>query len=499
MKKNCSIDLLIKNEISYLPLLLENVSLVAKFSKFGDEQVKELKLATEEAFLSIMENALHKESDSINITLNQLDFGIEIILREKGIPYDLEAQDIYSPELFKKTLSLSGIGIFIIKNIVDKASFYNLGRDGREIRLQKYTNSLNINNESENLLEKNVKKKHPDISNVEFKIREMKDTDALDISRCAYYSYGYSYLYDHIYYPERIIKLHENNQFISYVAVLDGVKENRVMGHAALIKKKDYTELGVAFVSPEYRGVGCLKLLTEKLLDRARNESMESIFIFSVTSHEFSQKACSKFNFRDCALKLGCIPMLKFNEIDDGNKNRESLILSMLNIGIESVGNAYVSERYKAIVKKIYNQFGIEIKFDGSSLKIEDNQQESHIRVETEKNDISNIYIKKYGKNIIKRIEKLLIKLTRAKVKSIYVHVNIFVDGASYLMDGLNDVGFVFSGIMPKNSNEHYMILQFVDTDLIDLNNLKINSEVGREIYHLILEDYKVFDNDIDI
>jgi len=77
-----------------------------------------------------------------------------------------------------------------------------------------------------------------------------KKSRRIEISQCAYRTYGYTYIMENIYYPERLIEMSKSAELISAVAVSD--KNDEVMGHCALEcfgRKKDIPELGMAFTN----------------------------------------------------------------------------------------------------------------------------------------------------------------------------------------------------------------------------------------------------------
>ncbi len=67
---------------------------------------------------------------------------------------------------------------------------------------------------------------------IDFEVRRMMLEEAIEVSRCAYKSHGFSFLDDHIYYPERLVEMNRKLEMISAVAV---TSENDLMGHAALV------------------------------------------------------------------------------------------------------------------------------------------------------------------------------------------------------------------------------------------------------------------------
>jgi serine/threonine-protein kinase RsbW len=59
----------------------------------------------------------------------------------------------------------------------------------------------------------------------------MRDSEASEVSKSVYKTYGYSYPFEYVYYPEKIIALNEGGKIHSAVALAD---ESEIAGHCAL-------------------------------------------------------------------------------------------------------------------------------------------------------------------------------------------------------------------------------------------------------------------------
>ena len=58
----------------------------------------------------------------------------------------------------------------------------------------------------------------PPAPDQKYLIRLFRPEDGIHVSRCAFRTYGYNYSREEIYYPERLIRLHETGAAISVVA-----------------------------------------------------------------------------------------------------------------------------------------------------------------------------------------------------------------------------------------------------------------------------------------
>ena len=98
----------------------------------------------------------------------------------------------------------------------------------------------------------------------------MKPSEAIEVSKCIYRAYGYSYGYEHLYYPERLLELNNGGRMHSAVATTE---DGEIIGHCALIYWHDnaqIAEMAQGVVKPEYRSQGCFAKLTGYLIDKAK-------------------------------------------------------------------------------------------------------------------------------------------------------------------------------------------------------------------------------------
>jgi serine/threonine-protein kinase RsbW len=106
----------------------------------------------------------------------------------------------------------------------------------------------------------------------------MKPSEAIEVSKCIYRAYGYSYAYEHVYYPERLLELNKSGRMHSAVAATKG---GEIVGHCALTYWQDHgqvAEMTQGVVRPEYRDQGCFSKLTGYLVDKARSDGLMGIF-----------------------------------------------------------------------------------------------------------------------------------------------------------------------------------------------------------------------------
>jgi serine/threonine-protein kinase RsbW len=125
--------------------LFENLAGIRKFvfkaaseAGFNDKEIYAVELAVDEACSNIIEHAYGGEGKGdIICTCNDLNNGLEIILKDDGEPFD--PSDISPPDfsLELEKLNPRGAGLFLIRNMMDDVDFTFSKEDGNELRMIK--------------------------------------------------------------------------------------------------------------------------------------------------------------------------------------------------------------------------------------------------------------------------------------------------------------------------------------------------------------------------
>jgi len=213
MDRQKNIKLTLPNELSYSPLAQAFVREVARKAGFEGSSLSQIDVAVEEAVTNVMKHSYDAEENStFEILCEPLPEGaegIKIVIKDMGIPFDPSRILSYKPSHNIDDLSTAGLGVHLMKAMMDECSFHNLGPEGRETHLIKY---LHAKPETA----PKAQTAHPDAEpavlkkKINYTVRRMEEHEAIEVSRCAYKSHGYSFFDDHIYYPERLVELNRS-------------------------------------------------------------------------------------------------------------------------------------------------------------------------------------------------------------------------------------------------------------------------------------------------
>ncbi|UCD98795.1 MAG: ATP-binding protein [Chloroflexota bacterium] len=105
---------------------------------FDDKEIYAVELAVDEACANIIEHAYGGEGKGdIECTCNDLNGGLEIILRDEGRPFDPELVDHPDFSVSIENIKPRGAGLFLIRNMMDDVEFEFSQRDGNTLRMVK--------------------------------------------------------------------------------------------------------------------------------------------------------------------------------------------------------------------------------------------------------------------------------------------------------------------------------------------------------------------------
>lgn len=490
-----SLTLTIANDVQFLPTVLRAVNDMAHIQGFTPEDIHRLELGTEEAVANVIKHAFaHGTTEYFSIVITAESLGLRITIFDQGMPFDPEQLPAYSPEEVASTMTSRGLGLFLIRKFIDEVSFHNLGRKGHETVLFKYLHRENIaqllaQEEKQQAEHERTEDELPKGS-VSYDVRRMKPVEAIEVSKCAYSSYGYAYVYENIYYPERVRELNENDNLISFVAVSDA---SEVMGHSALVPSHDDTgiaEMGVSFVKPRYRGQGCLKALSEARLSEGARRGLTGVYMQAVTTHPYSQKPAHANGFSDTALMLARADVLEFKEIEQKKRQRESLVIAYKYLSTPPTMTVYAPVHHQQILQKTFDLLDARIEW-GKEVIANVQGVQANIALKTDSYSGATITVKAYGEEYALTIKKLVKGLCYDGVIAIYVQLPLSDPITQSAIIEMEKIGFFYCGIMPGSNGNNIFIMQYLNNYPFDYSILRLDSDFGKELALYIEQDFQ--------
>jgi serine/threonine-protein kinase RsbW len=334
------------------------------------------------------------------------------------------------------------------------------------------------------------------------KIRNMKISEAIGVTRLISQCYGDTYFYRDFYFPERIAELNERGVMKSLVAVneLDEIIghmtlfKNESIGSVAISGTKEDCKLGepaMVMVRPDYRHMGILNRMMNQVLkeDFSYTEKLTGLFCPPISEHVYSQLAMYRYGFKDCGCLVGNYPPAEIIDISSKKAQRLSLILTYYSLKNCSNDIIYPPRHHRKIILAIYENLGIAPKWETPQENCDDYDYTGHsllktVIVPTLHN--ASIRVCKYGADIIKTVKREIREMLIKGVEVILLYISLNDPLTYTLTSDFEQLGFFFAGVLPATSIGDTLILQYLSVSNFDYDNIQVSSEKAIEILNYV-------------
>jgi len=478
-------------DLSYLRIVQTFVREVARQFGFSGDDLYKIELALEEGVTNVMEHAFadDDEPNPFDIICERVKLGMRIIIKEKGIPFDPRQLPHFDPIKNIEQASPSGMGLFLMRESMDEVAFFNLGPEGKETHLIKYLPAKNI---EEYLTPAECRDEPAPVDapvktagKIHYTVRRMEPGEAIEVSRCAYKSHGYTFFDDHIYYPDRIIELNATDEMISTVAVTE---ENTFMGHAAFLYPAPgarIAEFTFVFVNQAYRSQGCMGRLCEFLLTIPKKHELAGTYSYSVANHAFTQRGVLKLGFNDCGILLATSPATwRFKGITEENEQRISVVLSFKYIQTPPARSLYAPPEHREMIARLYENIRAGHIFTIPSMAAPPFIGDESI-IETSvfaSESCGEIWVNRYGSHIVREVRGILRDLCLKQIAAINLFLRLEDPTTYFVTEELEKLGFFFAGILPETNIGDVLILQYLNNVALNYDTVQVYSDTAKAI-----------------
>ena len=488
----------IPNDPKYATAAAIYVSEIAKMIGMHAQDLKSLENGITEAITALIGYSFEPgEKENLEIRCERTPAGLQVSLRDKGLPFGKAGMDTAAPEISSTDGPDMGEPVFRLKEYFDEIQFHNLGPQGKELVLIKQLKNKNITDYYAACdLEPYAPSAPPmpaSAAQIKCGVRQMASTDAPEVSKTIYKTYGYTYPHDYVYYPERIVALNKSGQIFSAVAI---AAEDQIAGYGvfqAWEENPQIVEMAQGVVKPEFRSRGCFRQITRYLLDRAKSLGIKGAFGEAVTNHTISQHTAHGFGFRDCGLRLGLVPPgMVFKGMNGKMTDRASLLVHFLFLQPPPDSlSIYAPPQHRDMIAAIYTELGVapEIK-DAVPAEAKRAASKSVFKIKVVGSmNFARIMITRCGHHIV---EELKIKVKELCLKKTEV-LNLFLNLSDPLIciyaAQFEKLGFFFAGIVPGGfADGDALILQYLNNVPIDYNAIQVKSAIAGKLLAYIKE-----------
>jgi anti-sigma regulatory factor (Ser/Thr protein kinase)/ribosomal protein S18 acetylase RimI-like enzyme len=482
----------IPNDPKYATAAAIYVSEIARMIGVDDQGLKSVENGVIEAITALMEYSFEPgEKSTLEISCERIAEGLKISLKDKGLPFGMADTPLLDAENPLDAPSGLEEPIFRLKEYLDEIRFHNLGPEGKEIVLIKHLKNKNITDYFDACELEPYEPLKPEIDTAAAKmkcqVRRMRPNEAAEVSKTVYKAYGYTYPHDYVYYPERIVALNESEQIHSAVAVAG---ESEIAGYGVLQtweENPQIAELAQGVVKPEFRSRGCFGQMTDYLIKRANTKGLLGLFGEAVTNHTVSQHTAHRFGFKDCALRLGMIPMnTTFKGMNGTISQRGSMLVQFMYLKKVSAESLllYAPPHHRDILLSVYSEFDTTPKITTAQPNIATSDTASVFKIKLVGSmSFARIIITRYGNSIVRELKTRVRELCLKKIEIVNLYLNLSDPLTSYYAAEFEKLGFFFAGILPGGiANGDALILQYLNSVTIDYEAVHVKSSIAKKL-----------------
>ncbi|HEX6710722.1 MAG TPA: ATP-binding protein [Rubrobacter sp.] len=400
---------------------------------------------------------------------------VVVAVEDQGLPFD------YSRLQEGKDRSL----LEILHRSFDEIRFINLGRHGNRVELIKHLPHADVRDHlPEDEHRRTVEAAEEDIP---LEIRMMHPEESYELSRCVYRSYGYSYDWDYIYYPDRIRELQEKGLMRSCVAV---TPEGEFAGHLAItVERPDSPvgEAGQAVVDPRFRGHHLFPRMKTFMAERAGNTGMYGLYSEATAVHPYSQRGNLQLGAKETGFLLGYIPAsVSYKQIgEDREGRRGSVALFYMRVNDEPEREIHPPAEYQAEIQAVIEHNGLlRVIPDGVEPRI---TPLSRMSVEVRQDhNLAFVRVEEPGADLAELVRSHLRDLCLHRVDCVYVDLPL--SHPATLRAELKSLGVFFGGIIPEAhaGGGDVLRLQYLNNVEVEPADVSTASDFGKELLALI-------------
>lgn len=473
------------NDKNLIPAVTGYAGVLSQIAGFSKGDSSKIQLAIEEACLHVIHQSFGQDEEAeFDIHFLQKLNGIEIHIHDMGLPYDPDSASSYNPAADPHGQDLSGLGTFLIRQTMDEYAYNNLGVKGKEIVLVKYFDTPEIKTDQKAPIEPEVAEPPVPgmpVEQIDFNIRLMEPGEALEVCRCVYDCYGYSYANENIYFPERVAAMNQEGKLSSAVAMTD---DGEMGGHFALIYYDNLpAEVGIAVTKKKFRGQGFARQLGEFLEVEARRKGLRGLQVKEVTAHPYTQKFCIKLGYKDCGLLLAHSPKsLSFKGIADTLKQRNSDVLGFKYLEEPRPRKIYAPLHHRSMIELLYQNIN-----DTVECIVSDHPAPAGERCITEVKvhalrSLAEISVMENGPDTMRVLRTEMKKIFMDEIQVIELYLSLADPMTPQIVPQLENLGFIFTGILPETSQGDSLVMQYFNGVHIDYDQIVLVTDVAKKL-----------------
>lgn len=466
-----------------LPLVRGAARELARQYGLDAQTLPRVELAVEEVLSTLLRVAFDEdERGELVIEIDSTPSLFRLSVRSLGLPFDHSLIPDFDPRASEDELAAGlengGLSAFLLKQMTNRYRLVNDGRQGCRFELEWFIPGPHIAELDS----------APEVSRIAAAtapepvecVRPLREEEAIGLARLVYRGYGYSYVYEDIYYPDRLIAHHHEGLLKSWVAV---TAARRLVGHVALMKAQrddPAVEWAIAVVDPDWRGLGLMKQLLAAAIEDVQTRGETVMYAHAVTAHPFTLKTARYFGFQPTALLLGYAPAsLRFRHISERLAQRESTFLTVRCMKPLTLPRLYLPARHLEPLQRLFAALGLDPDIEsGPGLEPTEERTTFTSRISAAVN-VAQLDVTRIGSDVRQAIALERHRLCLEHVDVIDLSVDLADPAAPALIEAAESCGFFMAGLSPMLPKPASLTLQYLNNISVDLGAIRTDGDLS--------------------
>lgn len=409
------------------------------------EESRQIESAAVRLLETVMERRGVEELD-VHIESGHHEFRLRVV--DKGIP----------------TTGFSALHSYLNDDGMNEVHFNYLGQDGNESVLVRH---LARAPGPPVLPEVDARSVPQDFT---LSIRRMTAEEAIEVARCIYTAYGYSYPVEAVYLPEKLASLNATDEMITAVAVTDDGQIVSTMSLEAGFGKA-VMDVGLAATYPEFQSHGAAGKLQSFLAQEAVRCGVLGMTTWTVTAHVYSQKLIRK-HLSPCALLVGNAPnAFHFSGFDQSHQ-RGSVVGYYRDLTPpDKPISISVPDHHYDMVETLMKRLGWKPERLRGVEKDRPKHSELLIRA-NQKRAGAILTLRVAGADALTELRTAHERLRDTGTVEFLLMMDLEDPGTADLAEALEQDGFFFCGVMPRTACGHALLLQSLHSEPLDYEKI---------------------------
>ena len=139
-KKKATYQLKLPAETDNLELIRNFVNEIARQLPFTEEEIFHIELAVDEAATNVIQHAYktnRRKNPIIEVKVEVFADRLEVVIGDRGVGFDPEKVQRHDVQEYLKKLKRGGLGLYIIRQLMDEVSFRVQPGKRNEVRMVK--------------------------------------------------------------------------------------------------------------------------------------------------------------------------------------------------------------------------------------------------------------------------------------------------------------------------------------------------------------------------